>query len=124
LHAAGIYEGNQQACIADYVVSSYIPSLSSLIKSREDFTPVPRQELKALLFSESNAPGLPNVEDEIQTVAGIVMSTAGTVVNNIRTSPMVDSVLEQIPSAHILHLASHGHQHEDPFKSCFALQDG
>jgi CHAT domain-containing protein len=57
-------------------------------------------------------------------VAGIVMSTSASVVNDVHASSMVQSVLEQAPSAHILHLACHGHQHEDPLKSCFALQDG
>jgi CHAT domain-containing protein len=127
LHAAGIYEGDHQACTADYVVSSYTPSLSTLIKARKDFRPIPREELQALLFSEPSAPGLshiPSVDDEVQTVAGIVMSTSASVANDVYAPSMVHSVLEQVPSAHILHLACHGHQHEDPLKSCFALKDG
>jgi CHAT domain-containing protein len=126
LHAAGIYEGNHRACAADYVVSSYTPSLSALLKAREDFTPVPRQELQALLFSEPSAPGLshiPGVSDEVQTVAGIVMSTSASVVNDVFAPSLVQSVLDQAPLTHILHLACHGHQHEDPLKSCFALHD-
>jgi CHAT domain-containing protein len=127
LHAAGIYEGKHQACTADYIISSYTPSLSALLKAREDFTPVPRRELQALLFSEPSAPGLshiPSVKDEVQVVAGIVMSTSASVVNDIYAPSMVQSVLEQVSSAHVLHLACHGHQHEDPLKSCFALHDG
>jgi CHAT domain-containing protein len=127
LHAAGIYEGNHRACAADSVVSSYTPSLSALLKAREDFTPVPRQELQALVFSEPSAPGLshiPSVDDEVQTVAGIVMSTSASVANDVYAPSLIQSVLEQAPSAHILHLACHGHQDEDPLKSCFALHDG
>jgi CHAT domain-containing protein len=127
LHAAGMYEGNHQACTANYVVSSYTPSLSVLIKSREDFTNVPREELQALLFSEPSAPGLshiPGVDDEVQTVAGIARSTSVSIANDVYAPSTVQSVLEQAPSAHILHLACHGHQHEDPLQSCFALNDG
>jgi CHAT domain-containing protein len=97
------------------------------MKAREDFIPLPRHELQALLFSEPSAPGLapiPSVDDEVQMVARIVMSTSASVANDVYASSMVQSVLEQAPSAHILHLACHGHQHEDPLKSCFALQDG
>jgi CHAT domain-containing protein len=127
LHAAGIYEGDNQACVADYVVSSYTPSLSALLKAREDFSPVPRHELQALLFSEPSAPGLshiPSVSDEVQTVAAILMSTSASVVNDVYAPSLVQSVLDQAPLTHILHLACHGHQHEDPLKSCFALHDG
>jgi CHAT domain-containing protein len=127
LHAAGIYEGDDPVCAENYIVSSYTPSLSALIKSREDFKPVRREELQVLLFSEASAPGLshvPSVEDEVQMIAGIVISASASVVNNICSPPMVDSVLEQASSAHVLHLACHGHQHEDPLKSCFALHDG
>jgi CHAT domain-containing protein len=127
LHAAGIYEGDYWACTADYVVSSYTPSLSALIKAREDFTPVLRHEIQALLFSEPSAPGLsyiPSVSDEVQTVAAILMSTSASVVNDVYAPSLVQSVLDQAPSAHILHLACHGHQHEDPLKSCFALHNG
>jgi CHAT domain-containing protein len=109
------------------VVSSYTPSLSALLKAREDFSPVPRHEILALLFSEPSAPGLshlPSVDEEVQTVAGIVVSTSASVVNDVYAPSTVQSVLGAAPSAHILHLACHGHQHEDPLKSCFALQDG
>jgi CHAT domain-containing protein len=127
LHAAGIYEGDDPACAANYIVSSYTPSLSALIKSRKDFKPIRREALEVLLFSEASAPGLshiPSVEDEVQMVAGILTSTSASVVNDVHSPPMVDSVLEQAPSAHVLHLACHGHQHEDPLKSCFPLHDG
>jgi CHAT domain-containing protein len=67
---------------------------------------------------------IPSVDEEVQTVAGIVVLTSASVVNDVYAPSTVQSVLQQAPSAHILHLACHGHQHEDPLKSCFALQDG
>jgi CHAT domain-containing protein len=127
LHAAGIYEGDHQACAADYIVSSYIPSLSALLKSRDDFTPAPRLELQALLFCEPGLAGMsyiPKVKDEVEAVAKIFTSTLALVGNDVDAPSFVESVLKQAPSSHILHLACHGHQHEDPLKSCFALHDG
>jgi CHAT domain-containing protein len=127
LHAAGVYEGDHKICVSDYIVSSYIPSLSALIRSQQDFAPIPRHQLRALVFSESSSAGMayiPGVEKEAQTVAGIVMSSEASVINDIYAPPTVNSVLELTPSTHILHLACHGRQHEDPLKSCFALNDG
>jgi CHAT domain-containing protein len=127
VHATGIYEGDNQACAADFFVSSYTPSLSTIIKSREDYIPIPRHEIRALIFGEPGAPGLshiPKVEDEVNTVAGIMLSISASVPNDISTAPTVKSVLEQLPSAHVAHLACHGHQHTDPLQSCLALRDG
>jgi CHAT domain-containing protein len=127
LHAAGIYEGNNQVCAADFIVSSYTPSISALIKSRRGFVPIPRYTLQTLVFGESNASGLapiPEVNDEIKVIAHIVKSALATIMNNPLDAPRVDSVLKQIPAAHILHLACHGSQDPDPLESRFALNDG
>jgi CHAT domain-containing protein len=108
------------------VVSSYIPSLSALIKAHENFTPVQKPELRALLFAEPDAPGMsyiPKVKDEVQKVADVITSTSASVINDLYAPTTVGLVLKQAPFAHILHLACHGHQHEDPLKSCFALHD-
>jgi CHAT domain-containing protein len=69
-------------------------------------------------------PIIPEVEDEVQTVNAIVMSTSATVANDVYTIPVVKEVLQQLPAAHVLHLACHGQQHLDPLKSSFALKDG
>jgi tetratricopeptide (TPR) repeat protein len=126
LHAAGIYQGDNQSCAADFFVSSYTPSLSTLIKSQNNFTSIPRQDLQVLLFAEPNAPGLssiPKVKDEVQVAADLFKLKSAVVANDVNAPPKVESVLEQLPSAHILHLACHGHQDKDPLKSCFALND-
>jgi CHAT domain-containing protein len=124
IHAAGVYEGSDLANATQYVVSSYTPSLSVILKARDHWTPIPRQELRALLVAESAAPGLPvldGVHEEVQAVADILTSVSATVV---RDSPKVGVTLRHLPATHLLHLASHGQQREDPLTSCFALQDG
>jgi CHAT domain-containing protein len=127
LHASGIYEGNNRSSASDYIVSSYTTSLSTLIKAREEFQPVRRQEIQILLFGEPNAPGLrpiPSVQEEIQRVATIAISASVQIRNTLGVAPVVKSVLQQIPAAHVLHLACHGQQHTEALKSAFALQDG
>jgi tetratricopeptide (TPR) repeat protein len=129
LHAAGIYEGENQECASDYIVSSYIPSLSALLRAREGAVPIPREELKAMLMAEPGNPeiGVPlirGVEEEVQTVACLVQSASINVLNDTSTRASVFSVLDKLPDAHILHLACHGHQKEDPLQSCFTLNDG
>lgn len=108
-------------------MSSYTPSLSAIIKSREGFTPVPRKELRVLVFGEPSAPGqmyIPNVAEEVQVVAGLVLSASATVANDVDDIPTPQSVLDQLPAARILHLACHGQQDSDPLRSRFVLRDG
>jgi CHAT domain-containing protein len=125
LHAAGIYTGVGQICVSDFVVSSYIPSLSALIKAREGYVPLSRNKLNALLISEPAAFGLPplrKVEDEVRVIA-TYMEAAEVVYNVIKNSTVQD-VIEQLPNAHILHMACHGIQRDKPLDSHFALYDG
>jgi hypothetical protein len=74
IHAAGIYQDHKPFCTADYVVSSYVPTLSSLTKARNGWKPVPRTELSGLLLCEAscgdNGPAryLPNAANEVRLV--------------------------------------------------------
>jgi CHAT domain-containing protein len=125
LHAAGIYTGSHQICASDYILSSYTPSLSILIKCQDAFTPIPCVDLKALLVAEANAPGfspLHNVVQEVNAVAKLFPSTA-SVINEIEAVPTADSVIDGLRTAHVLHLACHGRQMPDPLKSHFVLRD-
>jgi CHAT domain-containing protein len=67
---------------------------------------------------------IPNVDDEVHTVAGLVCSVSAEVINDVNTRASVTSVLNNLSTSHILHLACHGHQQEDPLNSSFALNDG
>jgi CHAT domain-containing protein len=109
------------------MVSSYIPSLSSLLRSRDDAALIRCEELKAVLVAESSAPGatqIGGVEEEIYTIAGLLQSVSASVINDVNTKATIRPTLEKLPAAHILHLASHGHQEKDALQSCFALNDG
>jgi CHAT domain-containing protein len=125
LHAAGVYTGTNRVCAADFVVSSYTPSLSALIKTRKDFSPIPRKELRATLVAEAAASKgdlLPHVEAEVSSIANIMESAE--VAQDAITSPSVQTVLDRLSATHMLHLACHGIQRTNALESHFVLRDG
>jgi hypothetical protein len=125
LHAAGIYTGDAQCCMSDFAVSSYTPTLSALIKSRNGWSAVDREQLKALLIAEPGplGPGhIEKVKEEVCAVAKLIEGGSGTVLNDPKTTPELPTILNQISAAHLLHIACHGQQNPDPLKSQFVLQ--
>lgn len=125
LHAAGRHTGQTKICTSDFVVSSYTPSLSALIKTRTGYTPISNKSMKTVVLAEANAVGfrpLPKVEAEVEAVAGKMKSASVECVVDL--APCVDTTIMALPSAHILHLACHGVQKEQALESHFALHDG
>jgi tetratricopeptide (TPR) repeat protein len=131
VHAAGSYHGDSPVCTADFVVSSYIPTLSALTRTRRDWKPISRTELGALFICEtlpdgSAASHLSHAADEARTVGSCFELAQAHVFNEISTHATLSEVrllLENTP-AHILHLACHGVQDPNPLKSAILLQDG
>jgi hypothetical protein len=70
VHAAGIYTGADQECCSDYVVSSYIPTLTSLLRARRDLQVVPKTGAKLLLVAADQV-ALPGVQAEMAQISGI-----------------------------------------------------
>jgi CHAT domain-containing protein len=64
------------------------------------------------------------VHGEIYTISSVVDAASAEVVHNIGTPVSADVVKDNIEGAHILHLACHGHQMEDPLESYFSLNGG
>jgi CHAT domain-containing protein len=120
-----VYTGADRVCISDFAVSSYTPSLSTIIKTRKDFLPISRDRLKALLVAEPAAVGfepLPKAEDEVWTIDFLLGGAA--IERQVRIAPTVQTVLDSLSSAHVLHLACHGVQRKDALESHFVLDDG
>jgi CHAT domain-containing protein len=125
LHAAGIYTGEDQVCISDFVVSSYTPSLSSLIQARKNFEPVQLSELKALLIAEpaaANHTPLLEVKREVEVVSTLL--EAVRIQHCVNMAPTVEAVLDSLPNAHFVHMVCHGLQQPEALKSYFTLHDG
>jgi CHAT domain-containing protein len=131
IHAAGNYRDASPVCAADYVASSYIPTLSSLTKARACWEPIPRTQLGGLLVCEDSSNNertryLPEAAEEVNIVRACFESAKAQILNtpSAHTSlATLRSLLEETP-AHILHLACHGIHDSDPLRSALVLQDG
>jgi hypothetical protein len=111
---------------SDYVVSSYVPTLASLTRSRHGWDPIPHTEIAGLLVCEAScdidsAGYLTHAVDEVVSVRDCLLSAKARVLNapsaHISRSQLC-SLLDGTP-AHILHLACHGIQELNPLKSGF-----
>ncbi|KZV76186.1 hypothetical protein PENSPDRAFT_598806 [Peniophora sp. CONT] len=126
LHAAGIYEPTSpiRPHVFDFVVSSYTPSLSTLLRChRRAGSPSPHPNL--LVIAQPNTPGfaeLPNTQNECTCLRAVMprhehtflVHDQGTVANTL-------AAMNQHPW---VHLACHGMQNtSNPTQSAFALYD-
>jgi CHAT domain-containing protein len=130
VHAAGVFSAGEPESLSDYVVSSYIPTLSALGKARKDWEPSARTAISGLIVSESS-PGrgysrLPMVVWEMQTVRDCFTKAGALIVGDAEETPSVATVLSTLETTNvnILHMACHGVQRSSPLDSCFVLRDG
>ncbi|KAF8512786.1 CHAT domain-containing protein [Gautieria morchelliformis] len=118
IHAAGIYLKTPE-CISDYVVSSYTPTISSLLSD----TSLPHSSSKMMVVVEPFTPGqvaLPCTVDELRRIEARV--PAGKLVK--LESATVKEVVSHLPTTSIAHFACHGEQHpERPLDSALMLHD-
>ncbi|CAE6504105.1 unnamed protein product [Rhizoctonia solani] len=122
LHAAGVY-GASKACVSDYALSSYTPSLTALLSS----SPNPNAT-SILAISQEQTPGshgkLPGATRELEYIQehvdGVIPYTRLT-----DESATIKAVLDAMENHDCVHLACHAHQRiGDPTKSGFFLHDG
>jgi hypothetical protein len=130
MHAAGRSQPGCETSIADYVFSSYTPTLASLTKARRQWAPIPRSRLAGLLICEtstheSSTQYLSHAFDEVSTLYDCFVSAGAQVLNQpmARTSLSELRMLLEGSPAHIIHMACHGIQASDPLKSSFLLHD-
>ncbi|KAK0462976.1 CHAT domain-containing protein [Desarmillaria tabescens] len=118
MHAAGLYD--QDGCnLPDRYISSYIPTLSSLINARRRNTAitVPR----TLILDQSHE--LQEAKVETRLVQSFLPDGSTTRWSN--DEAVVSAVRDILPSYSWVHFACHGHLNEgNPFLSGFKLWDG
>lgn len=135
IHAAGIYDSSGDATtIFDYVIPSYIPTVSSLITAANSRHPSASVSTSAplrpsvLVLSVPNSPGLPKIEGTIKEADTIQRIADKAGVPNVvqkGTDATVQSSLALMQDHSIVHFACHASQNKtDPLKSCFYLTDG
>ncbi|KAG9026286.1 hypothetical protein FRB95_009022 [Tulasnella sp. JGI-2019a] len=121
LHAAGPYKRGKRN-FSDLFISSYTPTLSSLIRSRTGYHPTvsvsgPRMLIVAQAAAEEE-PKLENVGIEVDLIRQLkaqLMIIEGE-------SCTRDKVLAHLKDTAWIHFSCHGHQHPtEPFKSHFSV---
>lgn len=131
LHAAGIYDGpqSQRRCCDDYVISSYTPTLTSLLRTQRGGVSFSKDDLSLTLLAEKRAQEplalIPGVNLETQNIAAIAKLNNVKIAGYLKGATTVVGASEAIRTANMIHLACHGVQdHEDATKSGFCLGDG
>jgi CHAT domain-containing protein len=133
LHAAGIYDGplHRRTCCFDYVVSTYTPTLSALLRAQKASLVTAPARMSMLAIAEDCAAAesmdtLKEVSDELAHIEKAAKACRmDCAVETISSGATVDRVTNRIQHANFVHLACHGTQDLDSaLKSGFHLSDG
>jgi CHAT domain-containing protein len=107
----------------DYAVSSYIPTITTLIEKKESLT----SPNSLFLVSQSKAPGLseiPGADDETNTLSNMMRKQGIPHYQLSGPTATVQNVKKNIGSYGVIHLACHGRQIAGkPLESGFYLLD-
>jgi hypothetical protein len=132
LHAAGIYDGDNIDCCADYVVCSYTPTLTALLRAQKFNQSFHRHQVRLGLIAamrawDTSLPTLLNVEEEISNVrnaaerASVSINDSGSCIGD---AAVVTRVAEAFKSTNLVHIACHGNQNAThALSSGFCLSD-
>jgi CHAT domain-containing protein len=129
IHAAGIYTGIDQECCSDYVVSSYTPTLSTLLRARKGLQPIAKADATLLLVAaehtaDARLPPLSKVKVERRDICSVVENTGVQYAASSQSVSKTAEATAALPAANLVHIACHGLQHtSEPLKSAFHLSD-
>jgi CHAT domain-containing protein len=129
IHAAGIYTGEDQECCSDYIVSSYTPTLSTLLRARKGLQPISRAKAKLLLIAaehtaDTRLPPLGKVKVETGDICSVAEKSGVQYAVSSQSMSKIEEATAALPAAHLVHIACHGLQHvSEPLKSAFHLSD-
>jgi CHAT domain-containing protein len=112
------------------VVSSYTPTITSLLRAQQATKPLPRDDISLALVAEKRAAQrnlqiIPGVDKEIEHVGMVAKLRNVEVLHQWVGSTTVDNTSKVMEAASIVHLACHGIQDPiDSTQSGFCLGDG
>jgi CHAT domain-containing protein len=131
LHAAGDYDVGKEDCCSDYVVSSYAPTLSALLRAQKSVQSFSKRDAKlalvaAMTTQHINLPTLWNINDEIDCVRAAAEGAKIAIDEDcVDRKAVVENVAEAFTNANLAHIACHGIQNvEHALSSGFCLVDG
>lgn len=124
IHAAGIYDQHSAGPqLSDYAISSYIPTLSSLLEPTHR---TPDSSFKLLSVVQPSAPGvtsIPNTVEELECIQRRLGCREHIVLNGQEGTKR--RVMKEMELSNWVHLACHGVQKpEEPTESALILEDG
>ncbi|TEB25878.1 hypothetical protein FA13DRAFT_1896456 [Coprinellus micaceus] len=128
LHAAGVYKGVQVESVADYVVSSYTPSVAALTQRIKNDAPIDDRVSGLFLTSQPTAPGAPRILGTVKEVSAIHTKAQELQIRALNLSG--DAItpkecLERMEEYSSIHLACHGIQETlNPLRSRFLFHKG
>jgi CHAT domain-containing protein len=124
IHAAGIYNAAGAESVSDYVVSSYTPSLKSLLGDQPPLT----DKFKLMVVIQPDIPNgnpLPCTEEELQRISKHVPNDFLLRLGIENVPATVQAALSHLRSSNVVHFACHGIQDVmAPLESGLILHDG
>ncbi|KAH6905451.1 CHAT domain-containing protein [Coprinopsis sp. MPI-PUGE-AT-0042] len=129
IHAAGIYgRGAFSECLADYAISSYIPTVSALTARVRDKRERKKCATRLLLVSVPEAKGQLPIHGTTREARALGEFATAHGIDHLHLEGKeanAESVMKEISESSIVHLACHASQNTvDPMQSAFHLQDG
>jgi len=111
--------------ISDYVVSSYVPTIGSLLRVQ---TSIAHSAYSTKLFKMMvviQSKSLPYANQELQKIAGHVPNECLIKLGVPGAPANVNEVVSHLPAVSIVHFACHGEQNKkNPLESSLILEDG
>jgi len=130
LHAAGIYGPGIEcsgSCVSDFIVSSYTPTVGTLLEKVKTSSSKRPSTSKILLVSQPYTPGLPPIPGTTRELDALCekFGTDSEFVRVEGVDATIDRVKQEMETYGWVHLACHASQDTNkPLKSGFALHDG
>ncbi|TEB19529.1 hypothetical protein FA13DRAFT_1845170 [Coprinellus micaceus] len=128
LHAAGVYSDSGSESVLDYVVSSYTPSISSLLERVRNDRQVDEARSGLFLTNQPKVPGYSRISGttrEVNTIHGIATERGVRVLKVEGSDLSVDDCLKYMEEYSSVHFACHGCQNaQEPLKSRLRLETG
>ena len=120
MHAAGTYGIVDPECVSDYVVSSYTPTIRTLLRDN----PLRPSPCKMVVVTQPNTPDQPPLPDTVAELGRIKAHVPNQELVSL-VGGSVKDVISHLSTASIAHFACHGRQHADnPLESALMLGDG
>jgi hypothetical protein len=127
IHAAGYHDsGIPTKNALDRVVSSYCPSLKSLMYARQNLARVETDPQIAVFVCMAETPGqkdLPYAKEETSMLESLFTSRCSSLKTTILSSPTRSQLLSVLPDAQVIHLACHAITASNPSESKLLLED-